>query len=195
MVFLENGEIARTVNEATARWRRHYAAMEGGTETSPMDLWQDDIRTRPAPPTTIDLKNVATPEQWDAFYQHWPDIPWTTPPTIHADILNREIQQRLAEHFPIDRNRTRRGIIFSSSTWRIHAERGRIRKILTAHGKAYISLRLHCALRLWTSGLSQKQVNIKMISYALKIAATYILHGQVQRDLRRFLDHDRAQYL
>ena len=137
----------------------------------------------------------ATPDQWEAFYHHWPDVPWTTPPTMHADILNREIQQRLAEHFPIDRNRTRRGIIFSSSTWRIHAERGRIRRILTAHGKAYTSLRLHCALRLWTSGLSQEQINIKMISYALKIAATYTLHGQVQRDLRRFIDHDRAQYL
>lgn len=56
IVCMEDGTVAQTADEAKARWRRHYAAMEGGTEVTPYELWQEDMWTRPSPPNSFDLK-------------------------------------------------------------------------------------------------------------------------------------------
>lgn len=58
MVCLENGMMAQTADEAKARWRRHYSAMEGGSEVTPYELWYDDMQTRPTPPNSFDLKAI-----------------------------------------------------------------------------------------------------------------------------------------
>lgn len=60
IVCMEDGTVAQTADEAKARWRRHYAAMEGGTEVTPYELWQEDMWTRPSPPNSFDLKAVPT---------------------------------------------------------------------------------------------------------------------------------------
>ena len=53
MVELEDGSIAKNPTEAMDRWRRHYAAMEGGHEVDPRQLLQPDHQQPRHLPVTL----------------------------------------------------------------------------------------------------------------------------------------------
>ena len=138
---------------------------------------------------------TASPETWIAFYKDWPAIDWTTPPTEHADRLNEEIHRRLTKCFPLTPETRKKGVIFSDSTWRIHAERGRLRRVLCHHGKALNKLNIHTAMQLWQGKDSLHGCYLRQLVYAIKMSAIFVIHQQVNKELHRFISHDRSVYL
>ena len=97
--------------------------------------------------------------------------------------------------FPTDTGDTQKGVIFSDSTWRIHAERGRLRRVLCHHGKALNKLNIHTAMQLWQGKDSLHGCYLRQLVYAIKMSAIFVIHQQVNKELHRFISHDRSVYL
>lgn len=59
--------------------------------------------TKPSKPK-FDRKKIAeaTEIQWRHFFDKWPKIPWHVDPTTHAAILEKEIVNRLEQHFAME---------------------------------------------------------------------------------------------
>ncbi len=178
----------------------HIDSGAGGIDHRAIGLHlQGTIMTQPPPKKqrTFDRDKIAkaTDTQWKEFYQALPSIPWCHGPTEHATIMNQAIVDQLAKQFPMDPKTSKRGIIFANATWKLHAERGRLRKVLAFHGKALDRLHLHLSMQELKGVPSLKARHIVVLCYAIKMAALHTIYGDVHRDLRRFIAHDRALYL
>ena len=54
---------------------------------------------------------------------------------------------------------------------------------------------LHLSLQILREKLSLKGRAVSILCYAMRMSALHTIYGDVHRDLRRFIAHDRALYL
>ena len=131
----------------------------------------------------------ATPAQWSQFFADWPSIPWQTDPSTHAAIVEHELHQRLERVFPTTSRRKRNTLDFQPETWKLFAEKARLRRVLSAHPKGRLAM---SSLR---DDAQLQAVPTKLMTYALRIAFTWKTYKSKQRELQSRLQHDRALHL
>ena len=104
-------------------------------------------KTMPRPPKfDRDSMTHATLDQWQKFFSDWPHIPWNTPVTEHAAIIEQHLHEKLAEHFPAQL-RHRRDSCFRDDTWKLHMEKLYAKKLLSQQKKTWDIRRMDLAFR------------------------------------------------
>lgn len=172
----------------------------GGIDHTAVCLEVDALFGRHQPAATrprYDRQKIqqATEQQWRDFYKSWPHVPWTTDPTTHAHLLEREICTRLEAHFPEDKRQRRSSLQFSDNTWTIFKHRNQLRKALKAHPQAINALLQTKALQIWQRTYNISEGTTREIVYALRIANVWQHYKALQKALHKTIREDRAHHL
>lgn len=137
----------------------------------------------------------AMEETWNAFFAEWPSVPWHLDTTSHAAVLERHLQQRLQAFFPHDTKRRRSNTQLSDDTWPLFTVRNKLKKVLHAHHKAWQQLSLQGAFDALADGTCWHPVDVRVICYGIKMAATWKRHKETQGAIKQSLRQDRARYV
>ena len=137
----------------------------------------------------------ATELTWKQFFEDWPEIPWHLDPTSHAAILERHLQTKLAETFPINKKNRKRSQVFSESTWELFTQRNRLKKVLNHHSRAWNSLQTFQAINSWRKDDQLQALTQRQICYCLKMCDTVRRHKATSDLIKKQISKDRATYM
>lgn len=129
------------------------------------------------------------------IFQGLADHPLADRPEFTRCIVESELHQRLEQVFPVTSKRKRNSIQFGTHTWKLFAERQRLRKVLSAHRLGHERLLLYNSLCAWRRDEVMKPVQRSVIQYILRMAFVCRHYKRLHGDLQYAIQDDRAQHL
>ena len=155
------------------------------------------LSTPPQRARSFDRQQIgqATELTWKQFFEDWPEIPWHLDPTSHAAILERHLQTKLAETFPIIKKNKKRSQVFSETTWDLFTLRNRLKKVLNHNSRAWDSLQTFQAFISWRKDDKLHALTLRQICYCLKICDTVRRHKATSDLIKKQISKDRATYM
>ena len=139
----------------------------------------------------------ATPTEWKIFFDEWPRVPWNTPVTEHAQIIEEHLHLRLAHCFP-QTPKHRKDSCFSDTTWQIHEAKLKLKKVLSQQKKCWDRLCLTIAFKALcdTTGLCPLTcLTGRMVALALRSAARLLKYKSIGAQLQQAIKNDRQQQI